>query len=83
MAIQEAQMVLRAAGVAGIRIWNDPDHSLRCTKYTTYRRAPKAARDAHIAAIIRTKKKQYAAGVLPKWQKERLERIPGWSWTAA
>jgi hypothetical protein len=38
--------------------------------------------DSELAAFIDGQRRLYAAGKLPRWQVERLEGIPGWSWTA-
>lgn len=31
-------------------------------------------------AFMHEQQRLYAAGELPKWKIERLEKIPGWSW---
>ena len=36
--------------------------------------------DSQIENLIAEQKRRYHAAGLPKWQIERLERIPGWSW---
>jgi hypothetical protein len=37
--------------------------------------------DKQIVEWVQLHREKYAAGTLRKWQIERLERIPGWSWT--
>jgi hypothetical protein len=39
-----------------------------------------AQTDAQTEAFIAEMRRAYAAGILPEWQKERLEKIPGWTW---
>ena len=37
--------------------------------------------DEQIERNIANLRQMYAEGVLRKWQIDRLERIPGWSWS--
>jgi len=39
--------------------------------------------DAELEAWAEEQRRLYKAGLLVKWQIERLERIPGWTWGVA
>jgi hypothetical protein len=36
--------------------------------------------DTQIEAWMTQRRKEYAAGTLPQWKINRLEKIPGWEW---
>ena len=36
--------------------------------------------DTEVQKWMEDKRKQYAAGTLPLWQRDAIERIPGWHW---